>query len=276
MITRCRWDHPTQTHYSRAHRPDCKLVGCPGCLPCTHDEDGFPVRHCETRRTTRSRCNSHLGPGQARTCPRCIHRTRTDLRQIGDLAALVDAEATHHGVDSEAAMLAGPAADPEAWRHRWASAAAGRIPALDETDDRHPLNILGWWEMAFRDAYTQPTDTTATLTRSVAYLAGHLDRIAQDPDQPWDAFARAVTSTRAHLEDVLAHGTRDEHADAQIECLVCGSTPRRRMLDDGIEDAWWCPGCRRHLAPHEFYLAAAQAVHALQDVILDDATGSSD
>lgn len=92
---------------------------------CRWTEDGYknpdgsacetPRReHCHGRKT----CANHLGWGE-QVCARCVGRTRQDIRRIVELAALMPDEAENAGVDSEAASLAGPTADPEAWmRHQ--------------------------------------------------------------------------------------------------------------------------------------------------------------
>jgi hypothetical protein len=77
---------------------------------CTHDDYGDRTRHCTARRS----CAQHVGPNEL-TCARCIGRVRTTIRRIVDLAALMHTQAMNDGVDSEAANLSGPAADPEAW-----------------------------------------------------------------------------------------------------------------------------------------------------------------
>ena len=87
--------------------------------PCRTDDYGDPTHHCQARRT----CANHIGPDEL-TCARCVSRTRIDLRRIVDLAPLMAVQALGTGVNSEAAMLAGPAADPEAWM--WTQAARRR------------------------------------------------------------------------------------------------------------------------------------------------------
>ena len=110
----CRYDKAAERHLLRTHLPACDTAGCQGCEPCLRDPNGDPVRHC----TARVGCNGHLGYGEL-TCPGCIEKTRTVIRKIVDLAAVtLLEEAIEAGVDSEAAYLAGPAADPYLWRER--------------------------------------------------------------------------------------------------------------------------------------------------------------
>lgn len=110
----CRYDKAAERHLLRTHLPACDAAGCQGCEPCLRDQNGDPVKHC----TARVGCNGHLGHGEL-TCPGCIEKTRTVIRKIVDLAAVtLLEEAIEAGVDSEAAYLAGPAADPYLWRDR--------------------------------------------------------------------------------------------------------------------------------------------------------------
>src|SRR5690348_9354345 len=96
----CRWDNEAGDYLDDGE-------------PCRRDEYGDPTKHCTARRT----CAQHVGAGEL-TCARCIGRVRSTLRRIPALAALMPVVALEGGVNSEAASLAGPAADPEAWMWR--------------------------------------------------------------------------------------------------------------------------------------------------------------
>jgi hypothetical protein len=74
--------------------------------PCRTDDYGDATKHCTARRT----CSNHVGPGEI-TCAKCVGRSRMDLRRIVELAPLAMTQAIAVGVESEAANLAGPAAD---------------------------------------------------------------------------------------------------------------------------------------------------------------------
>lgn len=234
-----------------SHLKDCRDRSCQGCEPCETDAAGNPTRHCK-----RSGCSGHLKPMQPQTCPRCIGRVRRALSQIEDLSALMLYAAIEASdEDSEPAMLAGPAADPEARRHRYASALAGRIPHLDgagdrlgEDDNQHPVNVLGWWVLAFREDYDQPTGMVLTLSSSVAYLKATLDKIAQDPKQDWGAFTQEVYDCRAHLELVLATARFTERGTVCPACREAGAEKPPRLEKHyvrgdhtGASDFWACP-----------------------------------
>lgn len=239
-----------------SHLKDCRDRACPGCEPCLTDAAGNPTRHCK-----RAGCSGHLKPTQAQTCPRCLGRVRQALGQIEDLSALMLYAAIEASdEDSEPAMLAGPAADPEAWRHRYASAQAGRIPPLDEDDNRHPANLLGWWVLAFREDYDQPTGMVLTVSSSVSYLKTTLEVIAEDPNQDWGAFTQEVFACQRHLEVVLATARFTERG---VQCPACreaesASPPRLekhyvRGDHSGASDYWACPA---HPKEHRWKEAA--------------------
>lgn len=235
-----------------SHLKDCTDRSCQGCEPCLTDDAGNPTRHCRSR----PECAGHLKPDQPQTCPRCIGRVRQALGQIEDMSALMLFAAIEaNDEDSEPTMLAGPAADPEARRHRYASARAGRIPLLDAAGDRlgeddteHPINVLGWWVLAFRERYGQPAGMVLNLSSSVAYLKSMLDAVAQEPGHEWRAFTSEVLDCRSHLEHVLATARFTERGTVCPACREDGveHPPRLekhyvRSDRSGASDFWACP-----------------------------------
>lgn len=111
---RCHWSDGVRM--LRAHVKDCESSGCEGCEPC-------PERHC------RQCGHEHVtvkGIGTDETCADCLHTIRTELRDLPELAARMLYEAMTRGVSSEAAMLIGPAADPDGFLRRVHHIRAGR------------------------------------------------------------------------------------------------------------------------------------------------------
>lgn len=253
MTTTC---HPTPEGYfvTGEHLDGCTDAACLACWPCVpRTEHGDPLDHCRAR----SRCTEHVEPGTI-ACPRCVGRTRRDLAAILDLAACLPAEAVAQGVTSEAAMLAGPAADPEAWQHRALSAQMGRIDAgylADCRDEAHPVFVLGTWERMFREDYDQPTTAPATLVNLVGYLDGQLDRLASDAEQDWPLFAAEIAGCRTHLEEVLHDSRRPETG---APCPHCGSGRLVLRYADhdtsGASDRWECWSCGRYWLAAEYRL----------------------
>lgn len=246
----------------RTHLRDCESATCGGCEPC-------PERHCGL-------CGrEHVtvdGRGDDQTCAACIGVVRHDLQRIEDMAAVTLIEATHRGVNSEAANLAGPVPaspdDFEAWGFKAMSAAMGRIPDLGP-DPVHPTWVLGTWEMLVREHYAQPTDERVTTSKARAYLDGHLHRLAQDPEFAFEELARDVRVCRGHLEDVLRFG---ERPDKGAPCPMCGRAVLVKDYgSDEAEDRWVCPKCDQWWTEDDYrskvggiYLTVAEVLTAGQ------------
>lgn len=249
--------------------------------PCRVDDYGDPTRHCTARRT----CSVHIGPDEL-TCPRCIGRTRADITWITNLAALMPTEALSAGVASEAANLAGPAAQPHGWserrlamlRHLDAWLEAARITEqqwisahanMPEEDTHHPLNVLGRWVLMLAEDYGHEIGRLDIGT-AAAYLDRNLARVANDPEQDWALLSRELRKCRTHLEAVLANSRASERG---APCPTCtsdetGVGPRlvRRYAhwcndeacekvhyDDDSGDVWICPRDQAHWWTHEDY-----------------------
>lgn len=214
------------------HRVTCTEPDwCAGCQPCTE-------AHCPVCRHTH-----HHG-----ACPNCLAKMRGDLAAIATLWGRMDVEAAHRGVDSEAAMLAGPAADPEAWRNRAMSALAGRVDAAyldDNRDEPHPGYVLNTWRQildvtdlvdAFRWRTHHPD--LADMARELAACRAHLEAVARDED-PTEVGAPCPHCTHLLTRDYAATPDGDRWA-----CARCG--------------AWWTDDdYRRHVAVEYRRYAAA-------------------
>lgn len=221
------------------HADDCAYDICSGCQPC---EDG----HCVVCGMTHA----------AGACAECVASTRDDLRSIATLCDSLPEEVEHRGINGEAMVLLGPAADPEARGHLEASIAAGRVPAdyLDVADgEQHPLFVLGTWDMTWRDAleHEEPTErlTIATATdyldRQMTYMAGY-------EHAPFEDFARDLRECRSQLERVLHDG---EQRDVGAPCMGCGATLERVWGDDEASDGWKCPRCRERSTEAQYRFA---------------------
>jgi hypothetical protein len=212
-----------------AHRPDCNDPDCRGCRTCPEPN------HCTAKRN----CTWHTAEGEL-TCGRCIAAARTDLRWIATLAPLLLTAATSDGVDSEAANLAGPATDSEAWSwRRIANARTTGEPISDGTDEHHPLLTLSTWEFMLREDYGQPSDAPATVATCAAYLDRTLHRVAHDPEQDFPLLARELRKCRQHLEAVLHNDDRPERGVPCPDCVGKMQETKRRLEDEGVpEDEW--------------------------------------
>jgi len=204
-------------YYHRdTHRPDCGDPGCRGCRPC-------PDTHC----TARTGCTWHVGEEQ--TCGRCIAGVRRDIGWIRDLAALMPTAAAQDGLTSQAAILAGPAADPEAWTWRKVAARQGRawhVSLTEADDEHHPAFVLGMWARMISEDYGHDMPANAPLTWSSAYLLRLLHRIAQDPGQDFAQMRRELRKCRQHLEAVIHN---DDRPETGAPCPDC-EDPRPRLV----------------------------------------------
>ena len=209
----CRFVSTTDPRViSGRHQDPCACDGEIGCLRCTE-------LHC---------CVCQRVHVDRNTCPACLEAARSDLRAIGDLCLGLPAEAAQKGVQSEAAMLHGPSADPEAWRNTATSAMVGRIDASyleDCRDEMHPLWVLGTWEQIWRDHLDHYSEAPITVASSAAYLDMQIGYMADLPEPAFDEFARELRGCRAHLENVIRDGVRDEQG---VPCNDCGNTLTRR------------------------------------------------
>ncbi len=236
--------------------------------PCRRDDYGDPTRHCTAART----CANHVGPGE-QTCARCIGRARANLRRIPIVSRLMMLVALEDGVNSEAANMAGPAADPEAWSWRKVAARQGKawhLSLIEEDDEDHPYTVLGRWDMMIREDYDHPSNERLTIANAAAYLDRHLGRVAQDDGQDFPQLAREIRRCRNHLELVLRTAATSQRGAPCPDCTSeeSGVGPklvrvyghwcelpdcdRLHYLDDSA-DAWVCPRNKSHTWTLEAY-----------------------
>lgn len=253
-MSACRYDRDTEQYLNNGE-------------PCRTDDYGDPTRHCQSRRS----CANHIGHGE-QTCARCVGRTRTDVRRIVELAPLMGIQALGRGVNSEAANLAGPAADAESWSWHKVAAKQGIIwhaSLIEDDDDHHPYTVLTRWEFMLREDYEQPREDATSTTSAGDYLERTLHRLAQDDGQDWPLFAREMRLCREHLEDVLANSGKPERGAPCPDCRNDGhvirmtrefghwcwaATCERIHYADDTGDRWVCPRNRDHWRTHAEYV----------------------
>jgi hypothetical protein len=245
-MTACRWVASTQPRaVIGRHDEDCDDETCRGCQPC-------PGPHCGT-------CGV-IHPVVGLHCPGCIGDAREDLTEIVRLTADLPDEAETRGAQSEAFDLAGPTANPEAWRQR--GKYGHRYSTEERLGDNHPLWVLGTWDLAVTEHYGRGRRTTVITVESAAsYLGRNLTDLAADPDFAFEDLARELRSCRGHLEAVLHDG---EQAEKGAPCLKCMRPVTRTVEADG-KIRHWCSRCRRSLTDNEYRLAVRQAHMAHAD-----------
>lgn len=174
--------------------------------------------------------------------------------------------ALEDGVDSEAANLAGPAADPEAWSWRKVAARQGKswhLSLVEDDDEEHPYIVLGRWDMMLREDYDQPSDVPLTIANAAAYIDGQLGKVAQDDGQDFPLLSREIRQCCTHLERVLRSAMLKQRGAPCPDCTSeeTGVGPklvreyghwcededcdRLHYLDDSA-DRWVCPRDSKH------------------------------
>ena len=265
-MTSCRFVSTTDPRViSGRHQDPCRCDDRElGCLECDQT-------HCVVCSKEHARA----------ACVTCLEAARSDLQAIGDLCLGLPAEAAQKGVQSEAMMLLGPVADPEAWRQTAMSAVRGWLckciqrrqlcPSLFgktcpdeaylddnlEQDETHPLFVLAGWEQVWRDYLDHPTDEPVSIQSAARYLDMQMGYMSERLERPFDDFARDLRTCRAHLEDVLRDGIREERS--QVPCVECETRLTRVYGDKESDDRWLCPRCRRTYSDEEY--ARAQHFH---------------
>lgn len=244
-MTNCRYDREAKRHLLREHLADCTIIACPGCAPCTHDEDGNPVRHCRAR----TRCTTHLRWGE-HTCPECLGKIRDNLAAIVDDLALMPAEAAEQGVDSEPANLAGPHADyvTAQWRLVNASRAGQTV---DELDMRDPYTCLTMHERTIREhlGHDEHTLVSATISGAATYLGWALTDLARDEDGTLllAALLGDTAVLRSHVEAALRDSRTPERGIPCPDCTRDAEEKRREPPRLVRHYGHWCarPSCER-------------------------------
>lgn len=218
----CRWDGEAGDYLNDGE-------------PCRVDDYGDPTRHCTARRT----CSVHIGRDEL-TCPRCIGRTRADIRWIVNLAALMPVEALSRGINSEPANLAGPAGDPlvNSWRRIDNSRATG-APIGDGIEETAPTEVLGTWQWMLSEDYGHELPDRITLSTAATYLDRNLGRIANDPEQDWALMVREIRRCRSHLEAALHNSRTPERGVPCPDCVAAQHEAHEKLAASGVpEDEW--------------------------------------
>jgi hypothetical protein len=253
----CKWDRETS---------DYLIDG----QPCRRDSYGDPTNHCTARRT----CSQHVGTNE-QTCARCVARTRQDIRFIREWSALLGVAALADGVNSQAANLAGPAADVEAWSWRKITAKQGgpwHLSLIEDDDDWHPFTVTTRWHWMVSGAYQHQLPEVLTIVNSAEYLERHLNKIAQDGTDEGPDFremAGELKKCRNHIQNVLHDSSARPKGVPCPTCVDEGKPPGRLEREyshwctsedcerfhvaSDEADVWTCPRNRAHSWSHTDY-----------------------
>jgi hypothetical protein len=260
--------------------PTCRYVDGEYTTPDGETCDVPKREHCTARKT----CAQHLAWGEL-TCGRCRLRTRNDLRQIVQRAALMLPEAMESGVNSEAAMLAGPAANYEVFsarrnidrqwimdhihksargwcdqedctrRHfktdkgdRWHKRGIENAFAdlVEDDDEFHPYSVTTRWAMMLAEDYSLDLPAVLTISNACEFLERILSRVANDEEQDYRLMASELRRCRQHLEAAM----RDSQAPERgAFCPTCKAA--KRLVRLNREYSHWCedPDCTQQFHP---------------------------
>lgn len=248
----CKWDRDQKAYLRDGE-------------PCKVDDYGDPTRHCQGKG-----CSNHIGHGEL-TCARCVGDVRGYIRAIVELAPLMLPAALAGGVNSEAAMLAGPATDAEAWSWRKIAAKQGLIwhaSLLEEDDEHHPYSVLTRWEFMLREDYDAPRYDATSVISAAEYLLRNLHRVAQDDEQDFPLLRDEMRTCRDHLQAVIHNSHKPEKGAPCPDCKDEGRVVRltrtyghwceaedcaKLHYADTSDDWWVCPRNRDHRRSHEDY-----------------------
>ena len=208
-------------------------------------------------------------------------RIAREMTSIVTLYADLHTEALHRPANSaglyipggDALNMLGPAANLEAWQHRYetleeAGFEAGQDYVFDQVDsDEHPLLVLAGWEDVIRDARNQPTDLRATVQRAADYIRSSMDWML-DTDQygnimflGTDALLHDLHRVRSRMENLLHDGIR---YDRGVPCMECGTLLVKIWGNnpDGTDDKWHCSTCSEWSNEEQYRLAVKYAARA--------------
>lgn len=234
-MNECRWDRETDQY-----------------LTTDGEACDVPRReHCTARRT----CSHHLGWGEL-TCARCLGRVRQDIRQLVERAPLVMFEALAAGVNSEAAALAGPTCDPEAWSWHKVSARQGvtwHLSLEEDDDETDPERVLTTWAQMLSEDYQLPRPDRWDIVNAGAFLDRIVHRVAQDEEQDFRQFRREIGRARNHVDSVLRLLMTRERG---VPCPICAEAEPDQRVFSRLQREYphWCddPDCERiHVATDE-------------------------
>lgn len=209
--------------------------------PCKRDEHGDRTYHCTARRS----CSQHVGMGEL-TCARCLGRVRQDIRAIREQAPLALVEALNGGVNSPAAMIAGPAANYDTFTSRRAldrrwlyqhipqhNLIRAMSALLADDDELHPFSVLTRWHWLTSAALGDDLPEVMTLMDSANYLDRKLNIIAQNEGCDFPKMRSEINKCRNHLDNALHNSSRPDQGELCPTCIDKGEKPERLRREYG-------------------------------------------
>jgi hypothetical protein len=121
-----------------------------------------------------------------------------------------------------------------------------------------PLQLLEFGSEEWRRVHDAEYDTRPTFESEAGFIRWALNW-AWDHEPRWDDFAADIRRARVGLENILYAGRRQERS--RIVCVDCEPEVRllllRGVADDGGDDQWKCPRCKKRYTSDD-----AQKAHA--------------
>lgn len=266
----CRYAGPDRPRaLKRRHGDDCPATPtydhkgrlqpapeCDGCEPC-------PETHCRD-------CGWRHALS---TCAECVRESREALDEIERLSARCLGEAVVKGINSTAAMLAGPVVDPDRFGRRLALAIdnrncrcalkgpswrdrRGRMPSdpehpldcpdaaayvHDNRDEKAPLFVLGRLDIEVMEHLGHERTRRVTVARAADYLRSNLTHLAADMEFPFPELRAELMACQSYLEEVLRDGERETEGARCPSCRKARLVRRFGAELSGKADWWTCP-----------------------------------
>lgn len=294
----CRWSD--NRRLLATHERDCNASGCEGCEPC-------PLRHCRCGRHLddgQLRCERCVG--RVRTDLKRI----TDLCQLVPLVAAALGAINSEAVSADGPVprhstqrarqdwvmtgalcrcaardrvcpdletIEGPPCASATCGHYTCERING-CPVcpdlrawLDQADDtRHPLWVLGTWDIAVTEHLEHGERTMrVTVSRAAAYLDANLTDLARHEDFGFDEMASEIATCRAYVEQVLSVAAYEQRG---APCPACGKAQLvKHHGHTALGDHWRCPKCAQQWSDQDYrikvdgiYLGVADRLTASQ------------
>lgn len=261
---RCHWNG--EQRVTRQHLRDCNTSGCEGCQPCAKVHCAMPrcshhLRESEVRvcvacigkvRTgldrivqlcsfapavaptygTDSAVAVLAGPVPEHSTWRARHDWAIDARGLCRCgAACPDLKPRPAEGDGELCDKADRCEHFYCRRITYRPTCPDLVAWLDQADDeRHPLWVLGTWDMLVAEHLGHYRTLKVTVDRAASYLDANLTDLARHEDFAFDELAREIDECVTHVEGVLLLRERVQRG---APCPVCGKGDLEKVWEPG-------------------------------------------
>lgn len=294
----CRW--VDSRRLLPTHERDCNTSGCEGCLTC-------PERHCRCGRhldDDQQRCERCIGRvrrdlKRITDLVRLVPHVALELGAINSEAVVAAGPVPRHSTQRarqgwvmtgalcrcaardrtcpDLETIEGPPCESATCGHFTCERING-CPVcpdlrawLDQADDtRHPLWVLGTWDIAVSEHLGHVERTMrVTVARAAAYLEANLTDLARHDDFGFDEMGEEIATCKAYVEQVLSVAAYEQRG---APCPACGKA--KLVKHHGLTEAgdhWRCPKCAQRWSDQDYrikvdgiYLGVADRLTASQ------------